>query len=155
MTQVSISEAARLAGVSRSTINRHLKEGKISKHHDNLGKPYVEVSELQRFYGSLSRSDSSAKDSTDQRGTFQVKATVLDLQRKLDAAENALVTEKAMRQRAEESEAKWQAQADRLTNLLADQRVQATPPKSDSALQARPARPLLSIFGLELHRRGS
>lgn len=69
MANVSISEAARLAKVSRSTLNRHLKDGTISKHKDNAGRPYVDTSELLRVYGELSRQDRTGQDSLMQHGT--------------------------------------------------------------------------------------
>lgn len=129
MAQVSISEAARLAGVSRSTLNRHLKDGAISKHRDTSGRPYIETSELLRFYGELSRSDRTEQDSVGQHGTDQFKQVVSDLERKLYEAQAALdletvrrEAEEAARERAEAGEAHWRAQAERLTLLLTDQR---------------------------------
>lgn len=133
MTQVSISEGARLAGVSRSTLNRHLKDGALSKHRDNAGRPYVETSELVRFYGELSQSDRTEKDGTGQRGTAQIRQDVSELERKLMTTEAALDLERVMRgseqerrEAAEEAAAKWQAQAERLTTLLSDQRQTTT-----------------------------
>lgn len=133
MTQVSISEGARLAGVSRSTLNRHLKDGALSKHRDNAGRPYVETSELVRFYGELSQSDRTEKDGTGQRGTAQIRQDMSELERKLMTTEAALdvetVRRKAEQERREAAEAataKWQAQAERLTTLLTDQRQTTT-----------------------------
>jgi len=128
MTQVSISEAARLAGVSRSTLNRHLKDGKISKRRNNSGQPYVDVAELQRFYGELSQAKRPVQDTVGQRGTAHNQAVMSGLQHKLEAVEAALEAEKQLRQKVEDSEAKWQAQAERLTLLLTDQRQPAPEP---------------------------
>lgn len=57
MPKVSISEAARLAGKPRSTIHRHINQGKISKEKNGLGNPVLDVSELERVYGPLKEAD--------------------------------------------------------------------------------------------------
>jgi hypothetical protein len=59
IAKVSISEAARLAGVSRSHLYaKFIKPGKISVQAviDAQGKPqkWIDISELQRVFGSLS-----------------------------------------------------------------------------------------------------
>ncbi|MGB1265606.1 MAG: hypothetical protein ACPG6L_07735 [Nereida ignava] len=53
MTQVTISEAARRVGVARSTLLRHIKNGKVSKAIGKDGKPSLDTSELLRVYGDL------------------------------------------------------------------------------------------------------
>lgn len=129
MAKVSISEGARLAGVSRSTLNRHLKDGLISKHKDNSGRPYVDTSELLRFYGELSQADRTNSRNAGQHGTDHFSLPVSDLERRVYAAEAASDLERVRRESAEarlaaaeEERANWQAQAERLTLLLTDQR---------------------------------
>jgi len=61
MTQVTISEAARRVGVARSTLLRHIKNGKVSKVIGKDGKPSLDTSELLRVYGYLKIAD---KDDT-------------------------------------------------------------------------------------------
>jgi len=129
MTQVSISEGARLADVSRSTLNRHIKEGKISRHRNGSGKPYVETSELIRFYGELSQPDRTESDSIGQRRTTMDGQLLSDVERELIKVQAAFDAEKVRREveqerreLAEAETAKWQKQAERLTMLLTDQR---------------------------------
>ena len=43
MAQVNLTQGAKLASVSRSTLNRHIKEGKISKVTGKDGKPRVDT----------------------------------------------------------------------------------------------------------------
>ena len=57
MTQVTISEAARRVGIARSTLLRHIKNGKVSKVIGKDGKPWLDTSELLRVYGDLKNSD--------------------------------------------------------------------------------------------------
>ena len=54
MTQVSITKAASLAGVSRSTFYRsYINNGKVSVTNDSQGNPVVDTSELLRVFGVL------------------------------------------------------------------------------------------------------
>ena len=54
MTQVSITKAAGLAGVSRSTFYRsYINTGKVSVTSDSQGNPVVDTSELLRVFGVL------------------------------------------------------------------------------------------------------
>ena len=69
MAKVNLTQAAKLAGVGRSTLNRHIKEGKLSKALDDQGKPCVDTSELQRVYGELSHDTPSQSVPVAQRGT--------------------------------------------------------------------------------------
>lgn len=54
MAQVSITKAASLAGVSRSTFYRsYINNGKVSVTNDQQGNPVVDTSELLRVFGVL------------------------------------------------------------------------------------------------------
>lgn len=54
MAQVSITKAAGLAGVSRSTFYRsYINTGKVSVGSDQQGNPVVDTSELLRVFGVL------------------------------------------------------------------------------------------------------
>lgn len=53
MARHSISEAARLTGKARSTIQRHIKAGRLSVQADPDGNPIIDTSELTRVYQTL------------------------------------------------------------------------------------------------------
>ncbi len=54
MPIVSISEAARLAGISRSTLYRvYIRSGKISTVENDRGQPGIDTSELARVFKVL------------------------------------------------------------------------------------------------------
>lgn len=53
MAKVSISEAARLTGKSRTTLHRLIKTGELSTCHGARNARMVDVSELIRVFGSL------------------------------------------------------------------------------------------------------
>jgi hypothetical protein len=61
MAKVSLSEAARMAGKSRVTIHRHIEKGLLAKEIDQTGNPVIDLSELERVYGSL-RYDTAATE---------------------------------------------------------------------------------------------
>ena len=50
MNTLSITEAAKLAGVSRNTMYSKIKKGILSKSKDSKGRVYIELSELLRVY---------------------------------------------------------------------------------------------------------
>ncbi|WP_369791040.1 DNA-binding protein [Rouxiella sp. WC2420] len=53
MALVSITEAARLTGKSRRTIQRHIATGRLSKSHGDATEKSIETSELIRCYGEI------------------------------------------------------------------------------------------------------
>lgn len=122
MAQVNLTQGAKLAGVSRSTLNRHIKDGKLSKGIGPDGKPCVETSELQRVYTTLSHVETPRDVSVTQRGTVAETVGIKALQVELEATKERL---DEMRQDRDE----WKGQARTLTALLSDQRAVQTSPK--------------------------
>jgi|SaaInlStandDraft_3_1057020.scaffolds.fasta_scaffold25024_2 hypothetical protein len=52
-TILNLSDCARRVGISRVTIGRHIKSGKVSVVKDRKGKKGIHISELLRVYGEL------------------------------------------------------------------------------------------------------
>ena len=129
MTKVNLSEAARMVPVSRSTFNRHLKSGKVSKLLDDNGKPCVDVSELNRVYGDLSHETGPKSIPMKQNGISQDSAEIshenIRLKAELEATQKLL-------EKTEQSESKWQKEAEdwkrQAQSLLTDQRPQTEMP---------------------------
>lgn len=82
MSFVSISEAARLTGKGRSTIQRHMKQGKLSHILDDTGKPNIDISELLRVYGAFA----DTGNNTDKTEEISLKIRLATL----EAENNAL-----------------------------------------------------------------
>ena len=144
MAKHSISEAAKLTGKARSTLHRHLKEGKISKETDVDGQPVIDTAELVRVYGPLQGQDSSATGSIVQRATPIQDSP---LQAKIEAMMEAQIDQlRADLEDARKERDDWKAQAQRLSGLLSDQRPIATaapvPAQQDNASVT-----LQSVFG--------
>ena len=57
MSIVSISDAARLTGKNRRTLQRHIKSGQLSATQQSDGQPGIQIVELIRVYGEI-RQDS-------------------------------------------------------------------------------------------------
>jgi hypothetical protein len=71
MSLVSVSEAARLAGVSRPHLYRsYIKKGKISVQRGEKGEPLIDTSEIMRVFGSLA-GDHLNDTATQQRATVE------------------------------------------------------------------------------------
>ncbi|EED3335423.1 hypothetical protein GT12_005105 [Salmonella enterica subsp. enterica] len=66
MAQVSISEAARLTGKSRRTIQRYVATGRLSASHNDATGKSIETSELIRVFGEIKHSNvAPVTDTTD------------------------------------------------------------------------------------------
>lgn len=127
----SISEAARLTGKARSTLHRHLKNGKLSKSTGGDGEPVIDTAELIRVYGPLQQQRHADDVAIGQRETPE-KDT---LDRALRAEVEALRQEKLERLEAELEELReqrdaWKTQAERLSRALSDQRESVPSPGS-------------------------
>jgi tellurite resistance protein len=60
-TKYSISAVHRMTKKARSTITKHIKEGKLSCTVEDDGKKMIDASELVRVYGDLLELDSDGK----------------------------------------------------------------------------------------------
>lgn len=124
MAKHSISEAAKLTGKARSTLHRHLKDGKLSKEIDSDGQPVIDTAELVRVYGPLQPQDSSDAVSVGQQATPQQDSR---LHAKIEAMMEAQIDQlRADLDDARKERDDWKAQAQRLSGLLSDQRPIAT-----------------------------
>jgi len=90
MAQLSIGEAAALAGVHRTTILRQIKEGKLSASRDERSSYRIDPAELQRVYPDLNRRQPSAAQVAAQQSIAALHTDALQreielLHRQLDA----------------------------------------------------------------------
>ena len=89
MAQVNISQASRLAGKSRTTIHRKLKNGELS-----INNGLIDSSDLLRVFGTLVTSDGTVPPSvqrvTDEQITVQHSVQLEVLQAKFEALQREL-----------------------------------------------------------------
>jgi hypothetical protein len=99
MSLIQVSEASILVKKSVASIYRHIKQGKVSSQIDHDGNKVVDISELQRFYGTVDNHDKenvSQQESNDSRDRItdltrhirNLEETVSDLRTRLDKSEN-------------------------------------------------------------------
>ncbi|EPT8944897.1 helix-turn-helix domain-containing protein [Cronobacter dublinensis] len=74
----SVTEAAKMAGVTRRTIYRYLKSGKLSAAVTNDDTTQIETSELLRVFGSLSQPEAEEVSTESQGNEPEYVTRLLD-----------------------------------------------------------------------------
>ena len=123
-------QAAKAVRISRTTLDRHIKEGKISVGKDGTGKIVIDVAELERVYNEVDIDGTSQNVAGEQNETSNDNRTVhveLEILREyLDRMENDRERERGQLEGVIEDLRKdrdhWRQQA---TALLVDQRATA------------------------------
>lgn len=132
MAKHSISEASRLTGRARSTIHKHINDGKISKELDKEGNPVIDTSELVRAYGPLQDSGNSTTPPTSQHTTSRKQHNNNALHTEVEALKQEKIT--LLEKRIADLEGErddWKKQAEQAMRLLTDQRPRSgMPPES-------------------------
>ena len=162
-TQFSVRDAANQAGVSRQTMFRYIKDGKISATTDRDGQKQIELSELLRVFGELQQpvtktatvtdnlrvSRTSAATSKDSV-LIQVEFARLQAQLEIKTAELALARErinelKAREHTSGEEKNRLMTLIEQQSRLLAAPTPTPAPPRaarSKPAARSTPAAPL-------------
>jgi len=135
MTLVLRSEAERLTGVSKSTITRYCKSGKLSNRKDNRGRWEFDTIELIRVFGplkgndipnivvsgtDLNRSDTAVNTLLTQPVTEEIK----DYKAKIDQLEREVREERKLRE-----EERAMARQERMELMEINKRLLPTPPE--------------------------
>lgn len=93
MTQLTVREAADKVGVTRQTIFKYIRQGKISATLSRDGKKQIDVSELIRVFGELQQ-DTGTSSYTNDRRTLSPKplttTTTVALQIELERMKSML-----------------------------------------------------------------
>lgn len=114
MALVSISEAAKLAGIARSQLySQYINQGLISLSRDERGRPRIDTSELLRVFGAISL-ESDRTDRTDRTPETVLTRTGQDNQNQ-QALINLLTEQLA---EAKERERFYQHQLAELTQTI-------------------------------------
>jgi hypothetical protein len=130
MAKHNLTQAAKLAGVSRSTIMRHLSEGKLSKEIGKDGKPCIDTSEIERVYGLTQSRKLSDTDAINTHKTHQIrhKDSALEVEVCALRQEKTALLEQQLRELREERDS-WKKEAEdwkrQAQNLLSDHRIQS------------------------------
>ena len=137
--KLSLSEAARRAGVGRQTLYRRISQGKLSREIGADGQPVIDLSELARLYpaaiGERTGRDTGRDVSSDNSGQGSETGadTLADHAGVVAAAELAALRERVRTLEADKADlsAKLDKALDTLqaqTRLLTDQRPSESRP---------------------------
>ncbi len=104
MSQVSVSQAAKLTGKSRETINKATQSGKLACTRDSANKKVIEIAELERVYPLVATIDEISKPSAPVSKTASAsepdrQAETVALRERLKSSEQAYQTLTAERER--------------------------------------------------------
>jgi len=124
----TMGQAAKEAGVSKATLSRAIKSGKVSATKNDKGGWDIDPAELFRVYprntsngsGNGSMKQTATPDATASE-TAVLQAEIAGLRERLDDMKATLERERENVEREREQVDKWQQQAESL-RLLADQR---------------------------------
>ena len=134
MSKVSITQAAKLVGVTRSTMHKHIDKKGITVDRDEEGKnPKIDVSELIRVYGDTLKSPEEVAQETVKRGQAIQDNTLSDtvIQTEVLKEKLAILEKERDRERSQhiqqienlkESLSEALEQQKKITLLLTDQR---------------------------------
>ena len=130
VTKLNMSQAARAANISRNTLYKKIKTGKLSKEQGADGNPMIDVSELMRVYPQL---DMKAALETDSNSVQEVKPSTIEdtldtalLEQEIKHLSEKLEGEQERRRQAEERE-------QRLLEIVEAQTRQLAAPKDELA----------------------
>lgn len=121
MAKVSVSEAARLAGISRTNFYKnYVKSGKITVDQDHAGKPQVDTAEILRVFGELKKTqdDSNPVREKTQRITPEKHSENSAFEVELRAVREMLKVREAQLEEAQERERWMQRQIEELTSTV-------------------------------------
>lgn len=117
MARVSISKAAKLAGISRASLYKtYLNKGVISVSRDSTGKKYIDTSELLRVFGSL-QGDTPEVSTTTQSQTGDSQP-VSPFPASPDSKDIEIKMLREQLEKAEQREQWLQVKVDTLTDTL-------------------------------------
>ena len=133
----TLGQAAKAVGMSKTSILRSIKAGRISAGRDELGQWAIEPCELHRVYPRLT-DDTGTGNGTEERGVTGGEMALANTRATL--AEARLSDFKSMLDDIREQRDRWQQQAERLSALaITDQRKEPAPAQPRSWRQMLPA----------------
>lgn len=114
----SVTEAAKMAGVTRRTIYRYLKSGKLSAAVTGDDNTQIETSELLRVFGSLSQPEAEEVSTESQGNEPEYVTRLLDemsrLREIIESQQTLLLEDKQSR---EQQNAERQQQSELIEQL--------------------------------------
>jgi excisionase family DNA binding protein len=132
MPEMTLTEAAKWAGVTRPTIHKALKSGRLSGRKDEAGEWRIEPSELERVYALRKPGDTAGNA---ELSTPDIADALAAREREIALLREMLAEVRAQRDDAMGQRDKMMALAEAQTRLLTHQQEQRATPTP--ALRAR------------------
>ena len=128
----TLGQAAKAVGMSKTSILRSIKAGRISAGRDEFGQWAIEPCELHRVYPALT-DDTGTGNGTGERAVTGGETAVAEANARAALAEARLFDFKSMLDDTREQRDRWQHQAERLAALaVTDQRKEPAPAQRQS-----------------------
>jgi hypothetical protein len=135
----TLGQAAKAVGMSKTSILRSIKTGRISAGRDEFGQWAIEPCELHRVYPPLA-DDTGTGNGTEERGVTGGEPALAEATTRATLAEarlsdfkSMLSDFKSMLDDIREQRDRWQQQAERLAALaITDQRKERSPAQPQS-----------------------
>lgn len=137
MTEMSLSEAAKWAGVTRPTIFKALKDGRLSGHKDEGGQWRIDPAELERVYSPASKRH-------DKLASSDTAALTAEKDQQISLLREMLEDTRKQRDEWQAEAGKWQAEAEAHTRLLTHQHIPAAAQEQLDAMTPKQRKGLFS-----------
>ena len=135
----TLGQAAKAVGMSKTSILRSIKAGRMSAGRDELGQWAIEPCELHRVYPPLTQ-DTDTGNGTGERAVTGGETALAEAHARAGLAEARMSDFKSMLDDIREQRDRWQQQAERLAALaITDQRKEPAPAQPKSWRQILPA----------------
>jgi hypothetical protein len=144
----TLGQAAKAVGMSKTSVLRSIKAGRISAGRDEFGQWAIEPCELHRVYPPLT-DDTGTGNAAEERGVTGGATVLAEANARATLAESRLSDFKSMLDDIREQRDRWQQQAERLAALaITDQRNEPAPaqPQSWRRLLGAPTGSLLFLW---------
>lgn len=128
MPSVNVSEAAKLAGISRQSLYKnYINTGKISVTPDHKGKPMIDTSEILRVFGELQADVSQvSKNDTSLQSKPSVDTRIFESEiERLKAEVEGLRALAEERKARVEEQKQWIESLERKNSLLLEDKSKA------------------------------
>ena len=127
-----LGQAAKAVGMSKTSILRSVKAGRISAGRDEFGQWAIEPCELHRVYPPLT-DDTGTGNDTGERAVTGGETVLAEANARATLAEARLSDFRTMLDDIREQRDRWQQQAERLaTRAITDQREEPAPAQPHS-----------------------
>jgi hypothetical protein len=128
----TLGQAAKAVGMSKTSILRSIKAGRISAGRDEFGQWAIEPCELHRVYPALTE-ETVTGNGTAERAVTGGETALAEANARAALAEARLFDSKSMLEEIREQRDRWQQQAERLATLaITDQRKEPAPAQPQS-----------------------